>query len=240
MDSRLKTKTLTSHLRKGAGVVTVDVSRSLNCRELKECDVIDSAGEKIGKIGDMTFTFDGELKLSQFILAGSAWEEFLESVGVRPDMDPVFDSSLIERLGDHIKLNTSKNSLKSTLDKGAIPKGEIRLSTLESMDIIDENGVKVGRAIDIDFDVDGSASLTVGGGFFEETLEAIGFKSDVDIIVPGTTISSISDTIQLRVSKDSLGLTMDEALKSPEVVEARTKYQDSKSVMKVRLFHPPV
>ena len=222
------------------GVITVDVSRSLNCKELKDCDVLDSSGEKIGHISDMTFTFDGELKISQFILAGSVWEEFLESVGVRPDSDPVFDGSLIKRIGDKVQLNTSRNSLKSTMDKGAIPKGEIRLSTLEDMDILDENGVKVGRAIDIDFDVDGKASLTVGGGFIEETLESLGFKADVDIIVPGSTIGSVTDNIHLKVSKDALELTMDEALKAPDVAEARTKYADDKSVMKVRLFHRPM
>ena len=218
----------------------MDVTRSLNCRELRECDVVDSAGEKIGQISDMTFTFDGELKLSQFILAGSAWEEFLESIGTRPDMDPVFDGTLIKRLGDRIELNTSRNSLKSTLDKDAVPSGEIRLSSLEQMDILDELGVVVGKAVDIDFDVNGKASLTVGGGFIEETLESLGFKKDIDIIVPGSAISAITDVIQLRVSKDSLGLTMDEALRSPQVDEAKIKYRDSKAVMKVRLFDTPI
>lgn len=217
-------------------MVNVDISRSLNCRELKECDVIDSDGDTVGRISDMTFTFDGELKLSQFILAGSTWEEFLESIGAKPDMDPVFDGSLIKNLGDKIQLNTSSNSLKSTLDKDAIPTGEIKLSTLEDMDILDENGVKVGQAVDIDFDVDGKVSLTVGGGFIEETLESLGFKKDVDIIVPGSTISAITDSIQLKVSKESLGLTMDEALKTPEIAEAKTRYEDDKSVIKVRLF----
>ena len=217
-------------------MVNVDVSRSLNCRELKECDVIDSDGDKVGRIIDMTFTFDGELKLSQFILAGSTWEEFLESIGAKPDMDPVIDGSLIKNLGDKIQLNTSGNSLKSTLDKDAIPTGDIKLSSLEDMDILDENGVKVGQAVDIDFDVDGKVSLTVGGGFIEETLESLGFKKDVDIIVPGSTISAITDSIQLKVSKDSLELTMDEALKTPEIAEAKTRYEDDKSVIKVRLF----
>jgi sporulation protein YlmC with PRC-barrel domain len=173
-------------------------------------------------------------------LVGSAWEEFLESIGARPDHDPVFNGSLIERLGDQIKLNTSKNSLKSTLDDEAIPPGEIKLSDLEDMDIIDEKGVKVGRAVDIDFEADGNVMLTVGGGFFEETLESIGFKADVDILVPGTTIESISDKIQLKVTKDSLGLTMDEALKAPEIKEARREYKDTKAVVKVKLFHTPV
>ncbi len=218
----------------------MDVTRSLNCRELKECDVIDSDGDKVGRISDMTFTFNGELKLSQFILAGSTWEEFLESIGAKPDMDPVFDGSLIKKLGDKIQLNTSSNSLKSTLDKDAIPTGEIKLSNLENMDIIDDEGVKIGRAVDIDFDVDGKVSLTVGGGFIEETLESLGFKKDVDIIVPGSTISSISENIHLKVSKDSLGLTMDKALRTPDIDKAKTKYTDDKSVMKVRLFHKAI
>ncbi|MHA2191169.1 MAG: PRC-barrel domain-containing protein [Candidatus Thorarchaeota archaeon] len=174
------------------------------------------------------------MKLSQFILAGSALEEFLESVKVKPDKDPVFDGRLIERLGDKIQLNTTSNALKTTLDKDAIPTGQIRLSELEKMDIIDKSGVKVGRAIDIDFDVDGSASLTVGGGFIEESLEAIGLKSDVDIIVPAAVIDSVSKDIKLSVSKDELGLTLDEAFKSSEVKKARAEHKDD--VIKVRLY----
>ncbi|MHA1934958.1 MAG: hypothetical protein ACW97A_06715 [Candidatus Thorarchaeota archaeon] len=210
----------------------MDVTRSLNCKDLKKRDVVDS--KKIGRINDMTFTFDGDLKLSQFILAGSALEEFLESVKVKPDKDPVFDGRLIERLGDKIQLNTTSNALKTTLDKDAIPTGQIRLSELEKMDIIDKSGVKVGRAIDIDFDVDGSASLTVGGGFIEESLEAIGLKSDVDIIVPAAVIDSVSKDIKLSVSKDELGLTLDEAFKSSEVKKARAEHKDD--VIKVRLY----
>ncbi|MHA1925781.1 MAG: PRC-barrel domain-containing protein, partial [Candidatus Thorarchaeota archaeon] len=30
----------------------VDVDKSLNCNELRDCDVVDSTGKKIGKIGD--------------------------------------------------------------------------------------------------------------------------------------------------------------------------------------------
>jgi sporulation protein YlmC with PRC-barrel domain len=218
----------------------MDVSRSICCRELKERDVIDSSGNRIGRINDMTFTFDGELKLSQFILGGNAWEEFLESVGVKPDKDPIFDGSLIERLGDKIQLNTSSNSLKTTIDEGAIPAGEIRLSKLEKMDIIDENGVKVGRAVDIDFDVDGSVSLTVGGGFIEETLESLGLKKDIDILVPGDRIEKIADNIHLNVSKDSLGVNMDEALRASDLEKAKDAHEAHKGVAKVKLFFRPM
>ncbi|MHA1850731.1 MAG: hypothetical protein ACTSW8_05660, partial [Candidatus Thorarchaeota archaeon] len=77
------------------------------------------------------------MKLSKFILAGPRFEEFLESIKVKPDKDPVFDSSLITKIDENVHLETSVNSFKTTLDKDAIPEGEIRLSKLEKMDIVD-------------------------------------------------------------------------------------------------------
>jgi sporulation protein YlmC with PRC-barrel domain len=128
------------------------------------------------------------------------------------------------------------NSLKTTLDKDAIPEGEIRLSKLQKMDIIDKAGEKIGRAIDVDFDVDGSVSMIVGGGFIEEKLEATGLKANVDIIVPGSVIDSISDKICLKVGKGELATTMEDALKSNEVRKAREAKNVHQEVTKVRLY----
>ncbi|MFW9910564.1 MAG: PRC-barrel domain-containing protein [Candidatus Thorarchaeota archaeon] len=217
----------------------MDITKSLNCRELRDCDVVDSSGQKVGRINDMTFTFDGQFKLEQFVLAGSAWEEFLESIRMRPDEDPVFDASMIRRIGDRVHLESNINSLKTTLDKAAIPKGEIRWSELSKKHIIDKDNVAVGKAVDIDFDIDGTASLTVGGGLIEESLEKIGLKEDIDILVPAETIESIADDIRLKVSKDELQLTMDEALKNPEVLAIKDRRDVHRGMVKVRLFSEP-
>jgi sporulation protein YlmC with PRC-barrel domain len=203
---------------------------------MKKTNVLDSSGEKIGKVGDLTFSFDGELKLSKFVLAGSRWEELLESIKIRPDRDPVFDSSFIKKIDDNVHLNASVDLLKTTLDSDAIPKGDIRLSQVEKMDILDSDGKKIGRAIDIDIDIDGSVSMIVGGGFIEEKLEAAGLKADVDIIVPGSAIASIGDKIHLNVTEETLETTMEEALKAKEVVKARREKKVYQDVMKVRLF----
>ncbi|TFF91348.1 hypothetical protein EU545_04405 [Candidatus Thorarchaeota archaeon] len=212
------------------------LERSICCRELKKLDVLDSSEHKIGKINDMTFTFDGDLRLSQFILGGSAWEEFMESVGVKSDKDPVFDASLIEKMDEEVYLNTAKNSLKTTLDDCAITDEEFRLSDLEKKDILDKDGFKLGKAVDVDFEVDGSASVIVGGGFVEELLEKFGMKRDVDVIVPGDTIESIGDVVKLTVSKKELELNMDEAVKKPEQKEAKRHKTVTQDVAKVRLF----
>jgi sporulation protein YlmC with PRC-barrel domain len=202
--------------------------------------VIDSNGKKVGRINDMTFTFDGQLRLEQFVLAGSDWEEFLESVKVKPDKDPLFDASMIHRVGDKVQLKSNVNALKTTLDKGAIAKGEIRWSELSKKHIIDKEDVRIGKAVDIDFDVDGSASLTVGGGIIEETLEKIGLKDDIDIIVPAETIESMSNVIKLKVSKDELKLTMDKELESPKVRAIKDTRDIQRHVAKVRLFQKPI
>ena len=209
----------------------------MNCKELRNCDVVDSSGEKVGKINDLTFTFKGALKLKQFILAGSKWEEFLESVKFRPDKDPVLSASLISRIGDKVQLNTNVNSLKTTLDEGAIEMGEIRWSDLTKMDIFDKDEVKIGRAVDVDFDTDGTACLIVGGGLVEETLESVGLKSDVDILVPTGHIVAIRDKVILDVSKEDLRLTMDKALENPEVKKARDLPADKRAAAKVRLYY---
>ena len=215
----------------------MDVTKSMNCKELRDCDVVDSSGTKVGKINDLTFTFEGALKLKQFILAGSKWEEFLESVKFRPDKDPVLSASLIQKIGDMVHLNTNVNSLKTTLDEGAIELGEIRWSKLTKMDIFDKDSVKIGRAVDVDFDTDGTACLIVGGGLVEETLESVGLKSDVDILVPSERIVAIRDKVVLNVSKDDLELTMTQALENPEVKKAKELPADKRAAVKVRLYY---
>ena len=111
----------------------------------------------------------------------------------------------------------------------------------QKMDIVDKDGKKLGRAIDVDFDADGTAMIIVGGGFVEEKLEALGLKADVDIIVPGNVIASIDEKIHLGVGESELSTTMEDALKPEEVKKARERMDVHTDVTKVRLFtHRPM
>ena len=49
--------------------------RPVCCKDLMKTDVLDSNGNKIGKIGDFTFSFDKKLALSKLILAGPRWDQ---------------------------------------------------------------------------------------------------------------------------------------------------------------------
>ena len=216
----------------------MEIHRSICCKELMKLSVIGAKGQKVGHINDFTFTFNGSLNLSQFILGGGMWEELLESLKLRPNKDPIFNASLIEKIGDQIHLNTDVESLKTTLDECAISDDEIRLSELSKLAIFDEDGVKIGNVIDVDFDVDGKASLIVGGGFVEEKLESLGIKPDIDIIVPDDVIESISDKIQLMVSKDELESTLEDVLRehNPAVQKVKDERMVLQDGAKVRLW----
>ncbi|MFW9803566.1 MAG: PRC-barrel domain-containing protein [Candidatus Thorarchaeota archaeon] len=204
----------------------MESSKSVCCKEIKNMDVMDASGKKIGRVLDLTFTFDESLKLAHFILGGSRTEEFLEAIKLKPDEDPVFDSSLIMKVDDHIHLNTSVNSLKASYSK--ILDNEIRFSDLQKLDIYDKDNIKLGHAIDVDFQLDGHTALIAGGGFIEEKLEAIGLKDDVDIIIPFEVIVSIDESIKLSVSKDELDASLDGILRE-RAVEIKKQRQAAKT-----------
>jgi sporulation protein YlmC with PRC-barrel domain len=187
------------------------LSKPVCCQEIKKMDVMDASGTKIGKISNLTFTFDGSLKLKHFILGGSRMEEFLKAINLKPDEDPVFESNVIKKIDTHIHLDTSVNGLKNFHD--TISDDEIKFSDLQKLEIVDKDGAKVGRAINVDFDLDGRAALIAGGGLLEEKLEAFGLKEDVDIIVPFKVIVSIAESIRLSVSKDELDTSLDGILR---------------------------
>ncbi len=202
----------------------MNLSKSVCCNEMRNMDVMDTSGKKIGRIIDLTFTFDESLKLAHFILGGSKWEELLETLNLKLDDDPAFDSTLIMKVDDHIHLNTTMNSLFPA--RSSIPEEEIKFSELQKLDILDKDNIKVGRAINVDFDPDGRTALLVGGSFIEEKLEAVGLREDVDIIVPFEVIVSIDDSIKLSVSKDELDASLEGILRE-KALEIKKLRQDA-------------
>ncbi|MHA2358892.1 MAG: hypothetical protein ACXAB5_01340 [Candidatus Thorarchaeota archaeon] len=212
-------------------------TRPYCCNELKKKTLIDSAGKKIGHISDMTFILDGELKLAHLILAGPLWEEFLEAIHLKPDHNHIVHHSVIEKVDEHVHLDITADHLMTTMDKNTISDDEVKFSVLEKLDIFDKDHTKIGRAIDVDIDVDSRISIIVGGGFIEEKLEAIGLKNDVDIIVPSNVISSVHDSIQLSVSKDELDTTINGILKEKamEIKKAREAAKQHRGARRERV-----
>lgn len=172
--------------------------------------VIDSAGKRIGRLIDFHFSWeDDEIQLKSVVLGGSRIEEFLESLGLIPDIDPFFPLEKVDRFeDDKLYLNVEFEQLDEPVKLG---EKEMRLSDLSKLQIIDADGLKVGNIIDVYFDENSHLWFIAGGGFFEELLETLHIQPDIDPLVPQEFITDISsDKIYLKVTKFQLKTTCEE------------------------------
>ncbi len=167
----------------------------LKFSQIKGKSVIDADGKKIGRTVDfvVTFTDDGWFEMKSVILGGGRVEELLESLGVKPDIDPVFQLDCISQIDeDYVQLAVAGDTLDNTLDDGVIGEGDIKMSELSRIKVTDADGFKIGNAIDIWFDASGELWLLLGGGFVEETLEKLKAQPDIDLLVPRDALRSMS------------------------------------------------
>lgn len=174
--------------------------------QLMNKNVIDSKNEQVGEVNDFIVTYaDNKVALKSIVLGGGRIEEFMESIGLKPDVDPVFQLDCISQITEDVVLITDVESLKTTLDEGTITEHDMRLSKFSKLPIIDSDGMKVGRSIDIWFDINGEPWLVAGGGAFEEILEKFGIQPDLDLLIPMPFIESITEeNIKLKYTKFQL------------------------------------
>lgn len=182
--------------------------------DVKNKDVVDSNGKKIGNVSDLIFHLQGTRLIPRsLVLGGGRIEEFLESIGVRPDYDPVFNIEIIDAVeDDRIILCANREKLNSTLDPGIFDEDDIKLSDLSKLRIIDADGFKVGNVIDVWFDTDDEVYLVLGGGFFKEILERLHAQPDIDLLASYKEIESITnEEIKLKWTKFQLDSNCEQA-----------------------------
>lgn len=177
--------------------------------EIRNKDVIDSKGEKIGVVSDGIFSVTGSrLDLKYIILGGGRIEELLEAIGARPDIDPVCSVSDIDSISDKVYLKIDSDSLCKTIDKEVLAKTDIKFSKLAKRKVVDTDGFKLGHAIDLWFDTASHLWLVVGGGIFDTFLKKIHAAPDMDLLVPQDFIEGLGkDSLKLNRSKFQLEST---------------------------------
>lgn len=178
--------------------------------EIRGLDVIDKNGVKVGEIMDSVFDCSN-LSLKQFILGGGRIEELLESIGARKDIDPLVNVADVHSITDKVDLNVDGDSLKKTIDKGAIGDCDRKFSDLTKVKVVDADGFKLGNMIDYWFDKESQLWFVIGGGFFEEFLEKIRAQPDIDLLIPPDFIDSIDDkSIKLTRTRFQLESTCED------------------------------
>jgi sporulation protein YlmC with PRC-barrel domain len=203
----------------------------LKYSDIRSKDVIDSKGQKVGEVNDWIFGCgENILNLKYIVLGGGRIEEFLESIGARPDIDPVIRLEDVESISDKVYLKVDSASLKKTLDPGILDDADFTFSKLSDIKVVDSDGIRVGFVIDIWFDKESVMWLVLGGGFFEEFLERIRAQPDIDLLVPPHFIEEINkNEIRLRLSKFQLESTCeDEYKKLQRQLEGEKPHDDAR------------
>jgi sporulation protein YlmC with PRC-barrel domain len=173
---------------------------------------LDSEGKEIGRVIDFVFHYeDDKMELESMILGGSRFQEFLETIGIKPDSDPVIDVDSIEEVNEEMHLSVTREELQTTLDADVLQEDDMTFSDLSKIPVVDSGGKKIGNVIDVWFDSKGMIWLVLGGGFLEETLEDLGLQPDIDFIASEGHIISISkERIRLKMNKFELESTAEE------------------------------
>lgn len=176
--------------------------------DLRKKAVISSDGLKIGRIVDVVFTSDS--KLHSFIIGGSRWEEIREKLGLIEDIDPVVPINSVEAVKEVVLLNIPKEKLLNYTDEDAIPENAVTYSTMKRKNIFDAREQRFGRIINLVFAPTGEAAFIIGGSIFEEVIESLGIKENVDLFLPIVNVQEVVDKrIKLNKPIDELPLSAD-------------------------------
>lgn len=203
--------------------------------EMNGKDIVDSTGEKIGRVIDFAFDYvDEQIRLTSVVMGGSRIEEFLESIGVKEDDDPFFQLGCIDRFEeDKLHLAVECSNLDGTYSADGLAKNEMRLSNLAKLPVIDSDGMEVGKIEDVWFDADNRIWLIVGGGIFGEILGKLRISADFDLLVPPEFVTSVSQKeIRLKYTKFQLESTCEEEYqKYKREISSRHKPKDAKHTL---------
>jgi sporulation protein YlmC with PRC-barrel domain len=208
----------------------------MKCVELKYSDirgkeVIDSDGDPAGEVIDWVFDCtENKLTPKFIVLGGGRVEELLESIGARPDIDPIVNLEDVDSISDKVYLKVDADTLKNKMDPGVLCDDDIPFTKLSEIKVVDNDKFKIGFVIDVWFDEDNMMWLVLGGGFFEELLERLKAQPDIDLLVPPYFIDSISkDMIKLNVSKFQLESTCEEEFKKYQrQIETGSPHDDAR------------
>ncbi|MHA2029867.1 MAG: hypothetical protein ACW99A_17750 [Candidatus Kariarchaeaceae archaeon] len=187
---------------------------------LKNFKVYDKENTELGKIID--FTVDKEYKPRNLILGGSFLEELRESLGLKPDDDPVVKISDITdvSMDEHsIKLRATSEEVCTKLDSSAFESDEKMFSQICKRSVIARDGLSIGRIVDALFVSNNPVSFVLGDSKFVEFLERIGLASNYDMLIPAKNVMSIDDErVKIDKSKDELSVLLNnEAIGEREV-----------------------
>ena len=124
-----------------------------NLSNLRYKRVTDSEGHDIGTINDAVVNRES-LNVRGFVIHGSKFEEMMEDLKVRTDVDPLVTLDSIANVDEHtINLKMTKSELANAMAPGEITENELLFSKLQKVPVYSKFDDNIGIFTDISYHV---------------------------------------------------------------------------------------
>lgn len=170
---------------------------------LKRYTFVDVEDTEVGSIEDLVLS-PNSLFPTHLVLGAGFFEEYLEVLGKKPDIDELAEIFLMEIIdNDVIYINKSLDDLIKTDENGIIPFPSILFSELQKYSLEDIDG-KIDCEL-LDFEISGEHSMLIfSHNEIQEEMIQRGYKQRFELIIPLSTISINDSKLKIALSKDEI------------------------------------
>ncbi|MHA2296892.1 MAG: PRC-barrel domain-containing protein [Candidatus Hodarchaeales archaeon] len=171
-------------------------NESLSSLSLRK--VVDGNGKTIGRIKDAIVN-KKDLIFRGFVIHGSKWEEMLEDINIKQDVDPLITPDLVVTINDStIVLNKPENELPNAMAPGTLAENEMFLTDLRKIPLKDPSGKNIGILTDIFFEKDEKVAYQIDGKEFIIFLSQYFLSRDLNYVISPAKIKFMEDHYQLQ------------------------------------------
>ncbi|MHA2100864.1 MAG: PRC-barrel domain-containing protein [Candidatus Kariarchaeaceae archaeon] len=170
-----------------------------NLSNLRYKRVIDSNGNDIGTINDAVINRD-TMDVRGFVIHGSKFEEMMEDLKIRSDVDPlVLIESIVQIDTNYINLNITKEELPNAMAPGEITEDEILFSKLQKIPVVSNQDQNIGIFADIFFDESGFETYSLGGQAFHKMLNVYNCSENLNYVIDKKLVTQTDSGYKINV-----------------------------------------
>lgn len=183
-----------------------------NLSNLKYKRVTDSEGHDIGTINDAVVNRDS-LDVRGFVIHGSKFEEMMEDLKIRTDVDPLVTFESIDSVDENsISLKITKSELANAMAPGEIKENELLFSKLQKVPVQSKYDEDIGIFIDIFFDENSKATYCLGGKAFLHMLRLHNCSDSLNYVVDPSEITKTDNGYKIGIEIKELEKRMKQNL----------------------------
>ncbi|MCY3410946.1 MAG: hypothetical protein INQ03_04830 [Candidatus Heimdallarchaeota archaeon] len=174
---------------------------NIRYQSMRRYTFVDINDVEVGSLEDLVLN-PKDLSATHLLLGAGFFEEYMEEVGKRPNIDEIVEITKMDVIEDHvIQIHEKIDELQTTNENGEIPFDSILFSELITKSIT-INGTESDIEID-DYLIDTTPKLVIQLPSVQQALSMKGFRQKFEFLVPISNFT-YSESINLTLDEQTL------------------------------------